>query len=145
MSGLILPAGIEAPRPNRAARRAAGVHPGGPAGRFPNVQPRRQMLDPRAVQFQVNVGRSDEHVIIEIMVGPQRLPIPFLPKQAKELSSAIYTAALDLEPDEAEEEEQEPETEDGRPALQEFCQTLAPVDDLAAEATDADPGPARAG
>jgi hypothetical protein len=89
-SGLWLPSSVEAPRPNRKARRAQQKL--AEAKQFANVQ-RPAGLPAHLPPPQVKVGWNDENVVLVMVFGPNEVPLPFEPKGARLLAAALVAAA----------------------------------------------------
>jgi hypothetical protein len=110
MSRLILPSSLQAPRPNRKARRAAaglaGTHP------FANVQ-RPHGLPAHLPAPSIKVGWNQENVVMVIVFGPNEVPLPFTPDQTDQLIMALGTAAMKVRELQGEPEDVEvgPEAE----------------------------------
>jgi hypothetical protein len=84
MSGLILPAGVAAPRPNRSARRAARS--------FSNFQ-RPPGLPANLPPPGLALGHTDEHVVLLLTFGSTQLPLPMDVDQAIAFASTIAKLA----------------------------------------------------
>ncbi len=82
MSNLILPDGLLAARPNRAARRAAHSFPDKQHGADP-LRHRKAPALPQEGQLQLTVGRSDDAIVLNLLLGDKIIQIPMPPMQAE--------------------------------------------------------------
>jgi hypothetical protein len=94
-SSLILPAGLQAARPNRAARRflAKQELKRLTADPFRHEHTPPQIAIPQGGQLQLNILRDDNHVILALTLGSQQIQIPLPPQQAEGYGLALIGLA----------------------------------------------------
>ena len=96
MSNLILPAGLQAVRPNRTARRAAQSKAILPAAAvpFPNMQRRARIA--AAAGGGLAMGPAGPVFIVQLADG-QQLPVPFDVENARQMGVGLISLAAQFE------------------------------------------------
>lgn len=94
-SSLILPAGLQAARPNRAARRFLVKQELKrlTADPFRHEHTPPQIATPQGGQLQFNILRDDNHVILVLTLDGQQIQIPLPPQQAEGYGLALIGLA----------------------------------------------------